>query len=140
MRADRENEAWSRGVLNLRSAVVALAVVAAPAAAVVAGLPQDGGQLLAVGERRREVHVDGKAHPLVPGTACFLGYDVTHEIVNDSGEDLVMMWLITPHGLEEFFKAMGRPRTAGQPAPAPFARPEDIVAVERAMGMNDTRA
>jgi quercetin dioxygenase-like cupin family protein len=89
---------------------------------------------------RGHVVVDGKAHPLVPGTACFLGYDVKHEIVNDSAEELVMLWLITPHGLEDFFKAIGRPRTIGQPAPAPFARPDDIVAVERAMGMNDTRA
>jgi quercetin dioxygenase-like cupin family protein len=89
---------------------------------------------------RGHVVVDGQRHPLVPGTACFLGYDVKHEIVNDSPDDLVMMWLITPHGLEEFFRAIGRPRTAGEPAPAPFARPGDIVAVERAMGMNDTRA
>jgi len=89
---------------------------------------------------RGHVVVDGAKHPLVPGTACFLGYEVKHEIVNDGAEELVMMWLITPHGLEEFFKAIGRPRTSGQPAPAPFARPEDVVAVERAMGMNDTRA
>ena len=86
------------------------------------------------------VLVDGKRHTLVPGTACFLGYDVKHEIVNDGADDLVMMWVITPHGLEDFFKAIGRPRTAGETAPEPFARPADIVAVERALGMNDTRA
>jgi hypothetical protein len=28
----------------------------------------------------------------------------------------------------------------GEPAPAPFARPDDVVAIERALGMNDTRA
>jgi len=86
------------------------------------------------------VLVDGKRHTLVPGTACFLGYDVKHEIVNDGADDLVMMWVITPHGLEDFFKAIGRPRTADETAPEPFARPADIVAVERALGMNDTRA
>ncbi len=89
---------------------------------------------------RGRVLVDGGRHPLVPGTACFLGYDVTHEIVNDGDEDLVMLWVITPPGLEHFFRAIGRPRAAGEPAPAPFARPADVVAVERAMGMNDTRA
>ena len=83
---------------------------------------------------------DGVSHPLTPGTACFLGYDVKHEIFNEGTEDLVMMWVITPPGLEDFFKAIGRPRQAGDPAPAPFARPTDVVAVERAMGMNDTRA
>jgi quercetin dioxygenase-like cupin family protein len=89
---------------------------------------------------RGRVMVDGVSHPLTPGTACFLGYDVKHEILNDSAEDLVMMWVITPPGLEDFFKAIGRPRQPGDPAPAPFARPTDVVAVERAMGMNDTRA
>ncbi len=89
---------------------------------------------------RGRVVVDGVSHPLTPGTACFLGYDVKHEILNEGPEDLVMMWVITPPGLEDFFRAIGRPRQAGDPAPVPFARPADVVAVERAMGMNDTRA
>lgn len=89
---------------------------------------------------RGRVVVDGVSHPLTPGTACFLGYDVKHEILNEGPDDLIMMWVITPPGLEDFFKAIGRPRQAGDPAPAPFARPTDVVAVERAMGMNDTRA
>jgi quercetin dioxygenase-like cupin family protein len=89
---------------------------------------------------RGHVMVDGARHPLVPGTACFLGRDVKHEIVNDTDEELVMLWVITPHGLEDFFKAIGRPRMPGEPAPAPFARPDDVVAIERALGMNDTRA
>jgi quercetin dioxygenase-like cupin family protein len=84
------------------------------------------------------VIVDGARHPLVPGTACFLGYDVKHEIVNDGGDELVMLWVIAPPGLESFFAAIGRPRTAGEPAPAPFARPADVVAIERSLGMNDT--
>ena len=41
------------------------------------------------------VMVDGIAHPLVPGTTCFLGYDVKHEIINESDDELVMMWVIT---------------------------------------------
>jgi quercetin dioxygenase-like cupin family protein len=88
---------------------------------------------------RGRVIVDGASHPLVPGTACFLGYDVTHEIVNDGTEELVMLWVITPPGLEDFFATIGLPRHAGEPAPAPFERPRDVVAIERAMGMNDTR-
>jgi quercetin dioxygenase-like cupin family protein len=89
---------------------------------------------------RGHVVVDGQRHPLVPGTACLLGYDVKHEIVNDGPDELVMLWVITPPGLENFFASIGRPRTPGEPAPAPFARPTDVVAIERALGMNDTRA
>jgi quercetin dioxygenase-like cupin family protein len=85
------------------------------------------------------VIVDGASHRLVPGTACFLGYDVVHEIVNEGVEDLVMLWVITPPGLERFFESIGRPRAPGEAAPAPFARPADVVAIERALGMNDTR-
>jgi quercetin dioxygenase-like cupin family protein len=85
------------------------------------------------------VVVDGVPHTLVPGTACLLGYDVKHEIVNDGPEDLVMLWVITPPGLEDFFKAIGRPRRTGDPTPAPFARPADVVSIERQLGMNDTR-
>jgi len=72
----------------------------------------------------------------VPGTACFLGYDVKHEIINESADELVMMWLVTPPGLERFFEAIGRPRHAGTPAPTPFARPQDVTTIERKMGLN----
>ena len=90
---------------------------------------------------RGRVLVDGVGHPLVPGTACLLGYDVRHEIINESADDeLVMLWVIAPPGLEHFFREIGRPRAEGDPAPAPFPRPSDVVAVERRMGMNDTVA
>jgi mannose-6-phosphate isomerase-like protein (cupin superfamily) len=85
------------------------------------------------------VVVDGRSHPLVPGTACFLGYDVKHELINESSEEeLVMLWVISPPGLEDFFGTIGRPRRAGEAPPAPFERPADVIAIERRMGMNDT--
>jgi hypothetical protein len=46
--------------------------------------------------------------------------------------------VVSPHGLEHFFEAIGRPRHAGEPAPAPFARPADVVAIERSLGLNAT--
>jgi hypothetical protein len=87
---------------------------------------------------RGHVVVDQVRHELVPGSACFLGYDVKHEIVNDGDGELVMMWVISPSGLEDFFQTIGQPRKAGDAAPPPFERPADVVAVERSMGMNDT--
>ena len=80
---------------------------------------------------------DEERHPLVPGTACFLGPDVKHEIANEGDGDLVMMWIISPAGLEDFFRAIGRERTPGEPAPAPFERPTDV---ERGLGVNDVTA
>jgi len=87
---------------------------------------------------RGRVMVDGTAHLLVPGTACFLGYQVRHEIINEGEEDLVMIWIVTPPGLEKFFEAIGRVRDPGEAKPAPFDRPADVVAIERKLGMNDT--
>ncbi len=87
---------------------------------------------------RGHVNVDGVRHELAPGTACFLGYDVKHEIVNDGEDELVMLWVIAPSGLENFFESIGRARKPGDPTPEPFARPTDVVAIERALGMNDT--
>lgn len=84
------------------------------------------------------VVVDGESHALVPGTACFLGYDVKHEIINEGADELVMLWVVSPAGLEHFFEAIGRPRKAGTAPPPPFERPVDVVAIERRMGMNDT--
>ncbi len=66
--------------------------------------------------------LDGEPHELVPGTACFLGYGVTHEIINQGEDDLVLMWVITPGGLESFFAEVGRPRQHGDTAPPPFER------------------
>ena len=85
------------------------------------------------------INLDGKRHDLIPGSTCFLGCDVKHEIYNDGSEELVMMWVITPAGLEEFFETIGRPRHIGDKAPPPFERPEEVLAIERSMGVNDTK-
>src|SRR5215471_7737182 len=46
------------------------------------------------------VMVDGAEHRLVPGTACSRGHDVKHEIINERPDDLVMLWIVSPPGLE----------------------------------------
>ncbi|MBM3488699.1 MAG: cupin domain-containing protein [Alphaproteobacteria bacterium] len=85
------------------------------------------------------VVLDDVRHDVVPGTAVFLGPDVRHKIVNDGDDELVMLWVITSAGLEDFFKAIGRPRFEGDARPTPFARPTDVSAVERAMGIEASR-
>ncbi len=50
----------------------------------------------------------------------------------DEGESpLEMLWVLMPGGLEDFFQAIGRPRTPGEAAPEPFPRPENVEQVER---------
>ena len=83
--------------------------------------------------------IGGETHRLMPGSAAFLGYNVLHEIINDSDQDLVMCWVIAPAGLEDFFAAIGRKRTEGEPTPAPFPRPTDVIAVERSLGIENSK-
>ena len=89
-------------------------------------------ELLFFFEGRGKVLVNGVEHPVRPGTTAYLGPWNKHKIVNDSQADLKMLWVLMPGGLEDFFQAIGRPRTPGEPAPAPFPRPENVEEIERA--------
>src|SRR4051812_5278483 len=75
--------------------------------------------------------VDGVDHPMRPGTTFFLGRNRRHMFVNTGADDLTFVWLIVPNGLETFFAAIGRARQEGEPAPEPFARPDDVLRIER---------
>ncbi len=88
-------------------------------------------ELLFFFEGRGKVLVNGVEHPVRPGTTAYLGPWNKHKIVNDSQADLKMLWVLVPGGLEDFFQAIGRPRTPGEAAPAPFPRPENVERIER---------
>ena len=75
--------------------------------------------------------VNGDSHPIVPGTTFYLGPGNAHKLINDGDGELKMFWVLLPGGLEDFFEAIGRPRTPGEPAPAPFPRPDDVEEIER---------
>ena len=89
-------------------------------------------ELLFFFEGTGKILVNGVEHPVRPGTTAYLGSWNKHKIVNDSQADLKMLWVLMPGGLEDFFQAIGRPRTPGEPAPAPFPRPENVEEIERA--------
>ncbi len=75
--------------------------------------------------------IDGVEHVAAPGTTIFVGRNRRHKFVNDGQQDLHWLWMIAPHGLEEFFRLVGRARTAGEPVPANFPRPDDVLEIER---------
>jgi len=77
------------------------------------------------------VVMDGVEHPMVPGTVVVLPPDVEHLFRNNSDtEDLKLVWIICPNGLEDFFEAIGRPRSPGEPVPPNFPRPENVLEIE----------
>jgi mannose-6-phosphate isomerase-like protein (cupin superfamily) len=77
-----------------------------------------------------KAELDGAEYHLEPGVTLFLGKLRTHTFVNDGDVDLHWVWIFIPAGLEIFFREIGRRRTPGEPAPAPFARPADIAQIE----------
>jgi mannose-6-phosphate isomerase-like protein (cupin superfamily) len=74
--------------------------------------------------------IDGADVPMVPGTTLFLGKGRRHMLINEGEEDIVWMWMLVPNGLEDFFRAIGRTRSPGEPSPAPFPRPPDVLEIE----------
>lgn len=75
--------------------------------------------------------IDGQPHGLAPGTTLYFGHNRQHTIINDGSEDLLWLWVFMPGRLDEFFAAIGRERTPGEPAPEPFARPADVREIEK---------
>jgi quercetin dioxygenase-like cupin family protein len=75
--------------------------------------------------------IEGEEHDMIPGSAFFLGKGRRHMFINTGEDDLRFMWLLVPNGLEDFFRLIGRPRMPGEPVPAPFPRPENVLEIER---------
>jgi quercetin dioxygenase-like cupin family protein len=90
-----------------------------------------GEEVFYVLKGRGRAEIDGEPHRLEPGTTLYFGHNRRHTIINDGTEDLQWVWFFLPGGLEDFFAAIGRPRTAGETPPAPFPRPSDVEAIER---------
>jgi mannose-6-phosphate isomerase-like protein (cupin superfamily) len=75
--------------------------------------------------------IEGQDIPLEPGVAVFIGKNRRHMFINDGEDEMQWMWLIVPNGLESFFRQIGRRRAPGEPTPASFPRPENILEIER---------
>ncbi|MBC7521779.1 MAG: cupin domain-containing protein [Sandarakinorhabdus sp.] len=70
--------------------------------------------------------IEDVIHDLVPGSIVLFGRHARHLVVNTGTTDMQIFWVFMPPGLEDWFAAIGQPRTPGDPMPEPFGRPEDV--------------
>lgn len=87
-------------------------------------------EVIFVIEGRGVARVDGIEHPIEKGSAVYIGRNRRHHFLNPNSEPMTFLWLMMPGGLDRFFAEIGRPRTPGDPAPAPFPRPDNVAEIE----------
>lgn len=90
----------------------------------------DHEEIIFVIEGKGFARVDGVEHPIEKGSAIFIGVNRLHHFLNPYGEPLTFAVILLPGGLDAFFAEIGRPKKPGEPAPEPFARPENIAEIE----------
>jgi mannose-6-phosphate isomerase-like protein (cupin superfamily) len=89
-------------------------------------------EVLFVWGGRGKAVVAGEEHVMQVGTVIALPAGVEHMFINEGEEELKLLWILSPNGLEEFFRLIGRPRQSGEPAPPSFPRPENVLEIEAA--------
>jgi quercetin dioxygenase-like cupin family protein len=88
-------------------------------------------EVIHVTEGQGFARIEGEDRPIEPGSTVFLGRNRKHGFVNPGPAPMSFVWFLVPGGLEDFFAAIGRPRSPGEPAPEPFPRPADVAEIER---------
>lgn len=90
-------------------------------------------ELVFVYEGKGIVDIDGEVTDIEPGTTVLFARNCRHRIENTGSSDMKLFWVFFPPGLEDWFEAIGRPRTPGEPMPEAFPRPEDVADVQARM-------
>ena len=87
-------------------------------------------ELIFVYEGEGYAEVDGERYELTQGSMMVVGRRVQHMVCNSGKSQLKMMWVIFPPGLEDWFRAIGKPRIPGDAKPEPFSRPDNVASVQ----------
>ena len=74
--------------------------------------------------------IDGQTYDVREETMMLIGRGLQHKVTNTGAGQMRLIWFISPPGLEDWFRALGRPRKPGEPLPQPFERPTNIRAIQ----------
>ncbi len=70
-------------------------------------------------------------HELAEESMMLIGRGVQHKVVNTGKGQMRLLWIISPPGLEDWFRALGRPKTPSDSEPPLFERPGNIAEIEK---------
>jgi mannose-6-phosphate isomerase-like protein (cupin superfamily) len=74
--------------------------------------------------------VGTERHAVAPETMILVGRGVQHKVTNIGTGQMRLLWFISPAGLEDWFRAIGRPRQVGEAVPLRFERSSDIAEIQ----------
>lgn len=89
-------------------------------------------ELFWVVEGEALARLDGQVRRLRRGDFLACPPHVRHGFINDGAGPYRFLWVLLPAGLEDFFRAIGRPRAGLADDPTPYPRPADVGAIELA--------
>jgi mannose-6-phosphate isomerase-like protein (cupin superfamily) len=74
--------------------------------------------------------IDGKIYDVHEETMMLIGRGLQHKVTNTGPVQMRLMWFISPAGLEDWFRALDRPRQPGETLPPAFERPANIKEIQ----------
>lgn len=77
-----------------------------------------------------QADIEGHLHEVRPETMILIGRGLQHKVTNTGSEQMRLLWLIAPPGLEDWFRAIGVRRRPGAPMPPPFERPSNVEMIQ----------
>ena len=77
-----------------------------------------------------EIGEDRTRHELAEESMMLIGRGVQHKVVNTGAGQMRLLWIISPPGLEDWFRALGRPKQPGDSQAPVFERPSNIEEIQ----------
>ena len=93
-------------------------------------------EILFLYEGRGTLTLEGEKIPVCPGSTCLVGRYVRHQLDNEAPGTMKVLVVALPPGIEDGWRAIGKPRRWGEPAPPRYGRSEiaDLPAILDAAG------
>ena len=81
-------------------------------------------EILFLYEGQGTLTLEGTAIPVSPGSTCLVGRYVRHQLDNEAAGTMKVLVVAFPPGIEEGWRAIGKPRRWGDPPPPRYGRSE----------------